>query len=191
MSILSARESAFNDAKALAKQNNKSDLYESLVVQYTNPNGEWGRNNLRDLVMLFHMSGHSPEKIYNILYTMGVEKQEAYFATQTYIPQNNTISMTVNVKEQLDFTDKLRNLIDKMNEHKTDDSANYNQDAVIGVCEAYLSTDKSNLSISQIAEMAKRLVSDLNRFDFITPVRECINYITVNTLLVRIRKIIM
>jgi hypothetical protein len=177
MSILSARESAFNTAKALAKDNKKDDLYESLVVQYTNPKGEWGRNNMRDLVMLFHMSGHSPEKIYNILYTMGVEKQDAYNAIQSYIPQNNTISMTVNVKEQLDFTNKLRNLVDAMNEYKTEDSANYNADAVINVCEGYLNTDKTNLSISQVAGMAKRLVSDLNRFDFISPVRECINVI--------------
>ena len=51
MSLPSQRDIAFNEAKILARDNAKAALYESLVLQYTNPRGEWGYDNLRDLVM--------------------------------------------------------------------------------------------------------------------------------------------
>lgn len=177
MSVINTREDAFVVAKDLARDNDYNDLYESLVLQYTNPKGEWGRNNIRDLVMLFHMSGHSPEKIYNILYTMGIEKQTAYDAIKTYIPQNNTLSMAIKVKENLDFTNNLRDLVDSMNEYKTADSSNYNADTVISLCEEYLNTNKENLSVNQVATLAKTLVSNLKPYDFSTSVKECIDII--------------
>jgi hypothetical protein len=158
------RDNAFNEAKTIARDSGKMDIYESLVIQYTNPQGEWGQNNIRDLVTLFHMSGQTNEQIYNILYNMGVDKERAYSAIQTYLPQNNTNEMSV--KEQLDFTDKVRNLVDAMNAFKTDDSANYNADNVIRTCESYINTTKDGFSPSQLAGMGKRIISDLNQFDF-------------------------
>jgi len=169
------RDAAFNEAKVLARDTGRKDIYESLVIQYTNPQGEWGHNNIRDIVTLFHMSGQSNEQIYNILYNMGVEKETAWNAIQLYIPQNNTTEM--NVKEQLDFTDNLRNLVDAMNNFKTDDSANYNADNVIRTCEAYMHVNKTGATSSVLAGMAKRIVGDLNQFDFMPAVKECINAI--------------
>lgn len=173
MQLPTPRDNAFNKAKELARNTGKMDVYESLVIQYTNPQGEWGNNNIRDIITLFHMSGQSDEQIYNILYNMGVEKETAYSAIQQYLPQKNTSEM--NVKEQLDFTDKLRNLVDAMNKFKTDDSANYNADAVIRTCESYMSTNKDGATPSILAGMGKRIVSDLNQYDFIPAVKECIN----------------
>lgn len=175
MPLPDTRESAFKFAKDLANKEGKTELYESLVVQYTNPQGEWGKNNIRDLIVLFHMSGKTDEQIYNILYNMGIDKERAYSAIQTYIPQKNTVTMTV--KEHLDFTDTMRNLVDAMNEYKTPDSANYNTDAVIGVCETYLNTPKDHMSTSQLASLAKRAISDMNQYDFISAVKECIDSI--------------
>lgn len=176
MQLPTSRDNAFNRAKELAKYNGKMDIYESLVVQYTNPNGEWGHNNIRDLITLFHESGQTKEQIYNILYGMGVEKERAYSAIEEYIPKTNT-SENMNIKEQLDFTDSIRNLVDKMEEFKTDDSANYNADAVIRTCESYLSTNLEDATSSMRANIGKRLISDLNQYDFIPSVKECINSI--------------
>jgi len=167
------RDNAFNEAKTIARDNGQMGVYEQLVVQYTNPQGEWGHNNIRDLVTLFHMSGQTNEQIYNILYNMGVEKEKAYAAIQEYLPQKNTNEMSV--KEQLDFTGQTRSLVDAMDNFKSADNANYNADAVIRTCEAYMNTNKDGFAPSQLAGMAKRMISDLNQFDFIPAVKECIN----------------
>ena len=55
MTLINSKESAFEFAKNLCKDADK-DLHESLVVQYTDPHNEWGHNNIRDLVVLFHTS---------------------------------------------------------------------------------------------------------------------------------------
>lgn len=175
MPLPNLKDTAFEDAKKLALNNNRKDLYESLVVQYTNPNQEWGKNNLRDLVILYHQSGLSEEKIYNILYNMGVEKETAYNAIETYLPQNNNTKM--NVDEKLDFTNNIRSLIDNMNNLKKNDPDNYNLDGVISACESYINTSKENMSISDIAGVTKRLIGNLNQYDFIPSVKECIQHI--------------
>ena len=172
MPLPNTRDIAFEDAKKLAKENNKSELYESLVIQYTNPQHEWGKNNIRDLIILYNQSGLNREKIYNILYNMGVEKETAYNALETYLPKNNKIEM--NVDEKLDFTGNIRNLIDSMNQLKTADSANYNIDGVIATCESYINTNKENMTLSEVSNMTKRLIGNLNQYDFIPSVKECI-----------------
>jgi hypothetical protein len=174
MPLPNLRDIAFEDAKRITKDKNK-ELYESLVIQYTNPQHEWGKNNIRDLIVLYHQSGLNREKIYNILYNMGVEKDVAYNAIETYLPQNNNIKM--NVDEKLDFTSNVRSLIDSMNSLRTADSVNYNIDGVVATCESYININKQNMTVSDFAGTAKRLVGNLNQYDYIPSVKECIQTI--------------
>ena len=96
------------------------NLHEQLILNMSDPRQEWGRNNLRDIILMFHASGHSAEMIYNILYTMGIEKQTAYDGIQAYLPKKNTDTpmstiAIVNVKEQINISGKIHSLIEKMN----------------------------------------------------------------------------
>jgi len=148
---------------------------ENLVLSLSNPNNEYGKNNMRDLILQFHESGKTPEQIYNILYTMGIEKQKAYDAVNQYIPKITTITMTV--KEQLDLSNKLISLIDAINESQTADRTNYSLDAVVKICADYLKYDINSMTVSEQAHMSTRLLSELTVYNFIEPVSECIKSI--------------
>jgi hypothetical protein len=157
-------------------------LYEQLVLNYSDPRQEWGRNNLRDLIVLFHESGQSADQIYNILYTMGVEKQTAYDGIQAYLPQKNqdikmsTIAV-VNVKEQINISDKIHSLIEKLNAFNSGDTLNYTVKTIVAICESYLQNDMSGLSAYDHSKIARGLVRELNQYCHIKPVSEAIKNI--------------
>lgn len=157
-------------------------LHEQLILNMSDPRQEWGRNNLRDIILMFHASGHSADMIYNILYTMGIEKQTAYDGIQAYLPKKNTnITMStisvVNVKEQTNFSENVYSLIEKMNAYNSGDSLNYTVKTIVAICEAYLKNDLSGLSANDNAMLAKRLVSELNQYTHIKPVSETVKKI--------------
>lgn len=154
----------------------KKKLYEQLVLNLTNPNQEWGRNNLRDLVVLFSESGKTPEQVYNILYTMGIDKATAYYGVCEYSPKKNIVKM--NIKESLNITGKLHSLIDAMKKFNDKDTLNYNAQIIEGICNNYLSAvSLPELSASEVGGLAKRLVSELNAYSYIDVVSECIKEI--------------
>lgn len=168
------RDLAFNNAKKLARDNGEMEIYESLVIQYTNPDGEWGQNNIKDLIKLFNMSGQTKEQIYNILYNMGIEKEVAYAAIEEYTPEPQKNITEMDVKEQLNFTNQLYTLIDEMKSLTKNDSENYNIQNVIRVCESYINTNKEDYTSSALAKIGNRTISNLNKYDFMSPVKECI-----------------
>jgi len=157
----------------------QKNLYEQLVLNYSDPSQEWGRNNLRDLIVLFHESGQSADQIYNILYTMGVEKQTAYDGIQAYLPKKNidtkmsTIAV-VSVKENINISGKIQSLIEKMNAYNSGDTLNYTVKNVISICESFLQNDLSGLSAYDHSKIARGIVRELNQYSHIKPVAESI-----------------
>jgi hypothetical protein len=171
------------DSIRLIKEGKMTDeykhLHEQLILNMSDPRQEWGRNNLRDIILMFHASGHSAEMIYNILYTMGIEKQTAYDGIQAYLPKKNTDTpmstiAIVNVKEQINISGKIHSLIEKMNAYNSGDSLNYTVKTIVGICESYLKNDLSGLSAYDHAQLAKGLVRELNQYNHIKPVSEAI-----------------
>jgi hypothetical protein len=162
--------------------NEQSALYEQLILNMVNPSQEWGRNNLRDLIVLFHESGQSADQIYNILYTMGVEKQTAYDGIKQYLPKKNkdikmsTISI-VSIKEQLGISSKIQSLIEKLQSLNTGDTLNYTVKSIIGICESYLQNDISGLSAFDHSQVARGIVRELNQYGHIKQVAEAIKSI--------------
>jgi len=157
----------------------RSKLLEQLVLHLSDPRNEWGKNNLRDLIVLFHDSGRSPEQIYNILYTMGVEKETAWDGIMQYLPrtqpQNN--QYTMKVKEQLNISGKVQSLIESMNSLNTGDSLNYTVKTIVSICESFLKNDLSGLSAYDHSSYAKSLISQLNQYSHIKQVSEAIKSI--------------
>ncbi len=171
------------DSHTLIKEGKMTDeyknLHEQLILNMSDPRQEWGRNNLRDIILMFHASGHSAEMIYNILYTMGIEKQTAYDGIQAYLPKKNTDTpmstiAIVNVKEQINISGKIHSLIEKMNTYNSGDSLNYTVKAIVAICESYLKNDLSGLSAYDHSQLAKGLVRELNQYSHIKPVSEAI-----------------
>jgi hypothetical protein len=167
------------DIDTLTKNGQLTDdrkkLYEQLVLNFTDPKQEWGRNNLRDLVVLFSESGRTPEQVYNILYVMGIDKVTAYNGVMEYTPKKITVKM--NLKESLNITSKLQSLIDAMQDNAGRDSLNYNAKIIESICSNYLTADLDKLTVFEMGTLAKRLVSELNPHNYIPAVAECVKAI--------------
>ena len=90
-------------------------IVEQMVLNLSNPANEYGRNNLRDLVLVLHESGKTPDTIYNVLYMIGVDKQKAYEAIEMYIPKTKIEENTkMGLKEKLEASKEILNNLDKL-----------------------------------------------------------------------------
>jgi hypothetical protein len=132
----------------------------------------YGNNNLRDLTLQFHESGKSIPQIYSILTGMGVPKDRATSACEQYIPKNNKNSNMVTIQEKLDLKGKLEKLHEEIGNFQT-----RNQDFVASIqniCERYL----RDCDTHHPSTFTRALISELNNYNWMSPVEDCVNSIS-------------
>jgi hypothetical protein len=90
-------------------------IIEQMVLNLSNPANEYGRNNLRDLILVLHESGKTPNTIYNVLHMIGVEKQKAFEAIEMYIPKTKIEENSkMGLKEKLEASKEILSNLDKL-----------------------------------------------------------------------------